>query len=138
MDTDAVDFFYEKRSGDVSGTAFNATNNWWGADTFTLGPNVKAGDGNGFIDVDSYVNYTPYAGGPFIGYINGKDSNDNGFADLGDFYDQRAQGLNVSSGLNHGQWGKLDMAVQLDGPTTGNEYQGKTLGMDMTVNMNQH
>jgi predicted ribosomally synthesized peptide with SipW-like signal peptide len=101
----------------------NAANNWWG----DFNPSDQVSGGN--------IVYTPYAGGPFIGYINGVDSNANGYADLADF---QAQGIkNVKPGLAASQWGQLGMAVQLDGPTTGNEYQGGKLGMDMTVTMQQ-
>ncbi len=129
------DFFFEAYNGCAPVKIFDVTNNWWGdfnpADQVSVDPKCT----NPISDI---VHYAPYAGGPFIGFINGVDSNGNGYADLNDFYLQRTQGLNVNSGLNAGQWGKLEMAVQLDGPTTGNSYQGKTLGMDMIVNMYQH
>jgi len=107
-----------KNEDEDSETSINATNNWWS-------PSGQVLIGN--------VGYTPYAGGPFIGYII--DSNGNGFADLADF---QAQGIkNVKPGLAANAWNKLDMAVQLDGPTTGNEYQGGKVAMDMTVTMQQ-
>ena len=133
------DFFFEAKNGCTPVTIFNAKNNWWG--DYSPADHVSVGSNCATTPISDIVDYTPYAGGPFIGYINGVDSNSNHYADLGDFYYQyshEAQGLNVKPGLNHGQWGQLDMAVQLDGPTTHDEYQGKTLGMVMTVNMNQH
>ncbi len=138
-DSESRDFFFEAPGNGCPSAPFNFKNNWWG--DFSPADHVVgnlAGCANGMSDV---INYTPYAGGPFIGFINGADPDNNGFADLYDFYylyTHQAQGINVNYGLNHGQWGRLEMAVQLDGPTTGNDYQGKTLGMDMTVNMYQH
>ena len=107
----------------------NAQGNWFGS--FTPIVNVN---GSAKCEVGS-VDTTNYAGNAFVGFINGVDSNANGYADLADF---QTQGINnVNPGLAAGQWGDLYMAVQLDGPTTDNNYQGGTLGMDMTVIMNQ-
>ena len=140
LDSNYIDFFYEKVAGEDT-IPFDATNNWWGEDGVA---NVKAGDGNGFIDVDSYIKYTPYAGGPFIGYINGKDYNNNGFADLSDFY-----GVTDSNHDNNplvvenpdlkvgGTYHTLVMGVQLDGPTTGNDFMNGTVNTNMTVTMGQ-
>ena len=109
----------------------NAQNNWWG----DFNPSDQV-----FVLNSGSIDTTNYAGGPFNGYVNGVDSDSNGFADIYDFYAQRGSGGidHVTPGLAHSQWGELDMAVQLDGPTTDNSFQGKTLGMDMMVNMYQH
>ena len=95
----------------VAGTSLNAQNNWWGGFTPTTG-----GDG----DIDS----SNFAGGPFAGFINGTDYNDNGFADLRDL---RELGLSIPSGLDSGESKEFVMSVQLDGPTTDNTFQGKAL-----------
>jgi len=115
----------------VSGT-LNAENNWWG-------------DFNPSDQVTGDVDYTPYAGGPFIGYINGKDYNDNGFADLNDFYGVTHPSFdnnpivieNPALQKNSGNYRALKMGVQLDGPTTSNTFAGGKVGMDMTVIMGQ-
>ena len=101
-----------------------AENNWWG-------------DFDPSDQVTGNVDYTPYAGGPFIGYINGKDYNGNGFADLDDFEHSPIIVENPDLQTNGGNYHTLKMGVQLDGPTTDNRYQGKSLGMDMTVTMGQ-
>jgi len=101
-----------------------AKNNWWG-------------DFDPSDQVTGNVDYTPYAGGPFIGYINGQDPNGNGFADLDDFENSPIVVENPDLKTNGGNYHSLKMGVQLDGPTTGSGYMGKKLGMDMTVTMGQ-
>jgi len=116
----------------VTGTTVNAKNNWWG-------------DFNPSDQVSGNVDYTPYAGGAFVGFINGKDYNSNGFADLNDFYGVTYPSFdnnpivveNPNLLPNSATYHTLKMGVQLDGPTTPNTYQGGTLGMDMTVIMGQ-
>lgn len=97
-----------------------AENNWWGS--FTPATQVTG-------DVDT----TNFAGGPFVGYVNGTDANGNGYADL---HDLRAAailgitpGLDPFTGANDKEF---KMAVQLDGPTTGNTFQGQSLD-DVTI-----
>ncbi|MFH1990534.1 MAG: hypothetical protein ABIJ19_01630 [Patescibacteria group bacterium] len=88
---------------------------------------------------------SPFAGGPFIGFINGKDYNSNGFADLNDFYGVTYPSFDNNPIVvenpdllpNQGSYHTLKMGVQLDGPTTGSNFMGGTVGMDMTVTMGQ-
>ncbi len=102
----------------------DATNNWWG-------------DFDPSDQVSSDVDYSPYAGGPFIGFINGSDYNGNGFADLDDFEHSMIVVGNPDLLPNSATYHTLKMGVQLDGPTTGNTFMGGTVGMDMTVTMGQ-
>jgi len=110
----------------------NAENNWWG-------------DFDPSDQVVGNVDYSPYAGGPFIGYINGKDYNSNGFADLNDFYGITYPSYNNDPIVienpdllpNSATYHTLKMGVQLDGPTTGSTFMGGSVGMDMTVIMGQ-
>lgn len=101
-----------------------AENNWWG-------------DFDPSDQVTGDVDYTPYAGGPFIGFINGQDPWANGFADLEDFECSTIVVGNPDLLPNSGSYHTLKMGVQLDGPTTVNKYMGGTVGMDMTVTMGQ-
>jgi len=101
-----------------------AENNWWG-------------DFDPSDQVTGNVDYTPYAGGPFIGYINGSDYNGNGFADLDDFEHSTIVVGNPDLQTKGANYHTLKMGVQLDGPSTTNSYQGKSLGMKMTVIMGQ-
>ena len=102
----------------------NAENNWWG-------------DFDPSDQVSGDVDYSPYAGGPFIGFINGQDSWANGFADLEDFERSTIVVENPDLLPDSGSYHTLKMGVQLDGPTTGNTFMGGTVGMDMTVTMGQ-
>ena len=45
--------------------------------------------------------------------------------------------VNATPGLNAGQQRQLVMAVQLDGPTTGNNFQGANLTSDLTFTLTQ-
>ena len=107
-----------------SGTTIVAENNWWG-------------DFDPSDQVSGNVDYTPYAGGPFIGYINGIDKNGNGFADLDDFENSTVVVGNPDLLPGGATYHTLKMGVQLDGPTAGNQFMGGTVGMDMTVTMGQ-
>ncbi len=136
------DFFFEANNGCTPVKVFDVTNNWWGdfnpADQVSVDPKCT----NPISDI---VSYTPYAGGPFIGYINGVDYNHNGFADLNDFYGvtqyrgnpNRAPIVikNPELGLNQQQ--KLELYVQLDGPTSNNNQQGGKVELDVTAVMGQ-
>ncbi|XOB41682.1 MAG: hypothetical protein ACKKMS_03125 [Candidatus Nealsonbacteria bacterium] len=102
----------------------DATNNWWG-------------DFDPSDQVSGKVNYTSYAGGPFIGFINGQDPYANGFADLDDFERSIIVVENPDLLPNSSTYHTLKMGVQLDGPTTSNHYMGGTVGMNMTVTMGQ-
>ncbi len=104
--------------------AVNAENNWWG-------------DFDPSDQVTGNVDYTPYAGGPFIGFINGQDLWANGFADLEDFEKSTIVVENPDLLPNSGSYHTLKMGVQLDGPTTSNAFMGGNVGMDMTVTMGQ-
>jgi len=110
------------------GKTLNAQNNWFGDNGIAINVNGAIKGEIGSIDT------TNYAGGPFVGLINGVDTYANGFADLKDF---QAQGIiDVKPGLEAGEEKDLTMDVQLDA-TTPNEYQGKKVEMTMTVTMQQ-
>ena len=91
----------------------SASNNWWGGFTATAIGNVDA---------------TPIAGGPFGGLIGGTDANGNGYADLDDLrltaVTGITPGLDSYTGSNDQEF---VLAVQLDGPTTGNDFQEAVL-----------
>ncbi|MDZ7726496.1 MAG: hypothetical protein U5L75_02860 [Candidatus Campbellbacteria bacterium] len=106
-------------------TTIDATNNWWG----DFDPSDQVYTPNGTID------YTPIAGGPVVGFINGTDNNGNGFADLRDL--EADPIMNATPGLDAGETGQLDFYVQLDGPTTGNSFQNKSLESDFTYTLGQ-
>jgi predicted ribosomally synthesized peptide with SipW-like signal peptide len=95
----------------------NAPNNWWGGFTATA---VSNGGGS--------VVATPIAGGPFAGRVGGLDANSNGYADLDDLrltsITGITPGLDSYTGSNDQEF---VLAVQLDGPTTGNDFQGAVL-----------
>jgi len=108
---------------DSGSTSIVAENNWWG-------------DTNPADQVLGNVDYTPYAGGSFIGFVNGADgTNANGFADMQDLRLNPIVGFpfEMTKDTVH----NLVMAVQLDGPTTGNDFQGGNLTTDMVVNISQ-
>lgn len=101
----------------------DATNNWWG----DFDPSDNIFENNGTIDT------TNFAGGPFAGLVNGTDTNGNGYADLRDLRDSAitgiTPGLDAYDGANDQEF---VMSVQLDGPTTGNTFQGLSLD-DVTI-----
>ncbi len=105
-------------------SAVNAEKNWWG-------------DFDPSDQVSGNVDYSPYAGGPFIGYINGNDYNSNTFADLDDFEHETIIVGNPGLQINGANYRALRMGVQLDGPTTGNTFMGGNVGMNMTIIMGQ-
>ena len=112
-----------------SGRTLNAQNNWFGNNGIHVNVNgINKGE-IGSIDT------TNYAGGLFVGFINGVDTITNGFADLRDFQEQGIK--NVKPGLSNAHERKdLVMDVQLDA-TTPNQYQGQKVEMTMTVTMQQ-
>ncbi len=109
-----------------------ATNNWWG-------------DFDPSDQVSGNVNWDSYAGGPFIGFINGNDRNGNGFADLNDFYgvtnpnyDNDPIVINDPQlKINGENEQSFDLEVQLDGPTSNNTYQDENVELDVTATMSQ-
>ncbi len=109
----------------ASGVAVNATNNWWG--DFDPSDNY-ATDGPS-------VNTTNFAGGPISGLIGGTDQNSNGYADMQDL--RLTPIVGATPGLNAGEQKQLVMGVQLDGPTTGNNFQGAGLTTKLTFTLNQ-
>jgi len=97
--------------------AVSAPNNWWGGFTST-----EFNVGGGSVDA------TPIAGGPVAGLVGGVDANGNGYADLDDLrltaVTGITPGLDSYTGSNDQEF---VLAVQLDGPTTGNDFQGAVL-----------
>ena len=135
------DFFFEANNGCIPTHVFDLTNNWWG--DFIPANHVSV-DSGCTDPISSIVDYTPYAGGPFIGYINGKDYNGNHFADLNDFYGVTSPSYDNNPVVVEnpdlkasGNYHTLVMGVQLDGPTTDDTYQGGNVLTDMTVTMGQ-
>jgi hypothetical protein len=96
----------------------DATNNWWG--------DFEASDQ--VFEVNSTVNTAAIAGGPIAGLVGGVDANSNGYADLDDLRLTSiigiTPGLDAYTGSNDQEF---VLAVQLDGPTTGNNFQGAAL-----------
>ena len=104
------------------GGAVNGQNNWWG--DFDPSDNIRGS-----------VNTNGFLGGPVSGLVNGNDANGNGFADLQDLNNDPI--LNAGVGLDGGEQKPFVLAVQLDGTTTGNEFQGASLTTDIVFTLNQ-
>ncbi len=108
----------------ISNGPADATNNWWTDYTPDAGEEYV-----GSVDTGNA------AGGPFIGLIAGQDTNGNGFADLHDFANL---GLSeVTPGIATGNDRAFTIGLQVDGPTTGDSFQGKSLETEMEVTMEQ-
>lgn len=105
--------------------SMDARNNWWG--DFDSSDQVFA-NGNG-------INTNNPAGGPISGLINGSDFNGNGYADLQDLNNDPI--LSAGVGIDAGEQKQFVMAVQLDGPTTGNNFQNASLTTDLVFTLNQ-
>lgn len=103
-------------------TAVNGQDNWWG-------------DSTPANHVSGNVNTTGFLGGAVVGLINGIDPNGNGYADLQDL--SLSPLVNAPISLAAGAQKKLVMGVQLDGPTTGNNFQGATLTTNLTFTLSQ-
>lgn len=103
----------------------DAKNNWWG----DFDPSDQV------FEVNSTIDTSDFAGGPIAGFIGGIDQNGNGYADMQDLRITKI--LNATPALNAGEQKKLVMAVQLDGPTTGNNFQGANLTTNLTFTLNQ-
>ena len=99
-------------------TTVVAQNNWWGGFTDTA---------VGLVDTSDF------AGGPFVGFVGGNDYNGNGYADLEDLRNLEITGVTPGLDPYDGSNDKeFFMAVQLDGPTTGNDFQSVSLN-DYTI-----
>lgn len=107
---------------DNGGSPIVAQQNWWG--DFDATDNVR-----GNVDTSNA------AGGPFSGLINGTDQNSNGYADLQDLAVTTL--TNAPVGLDAGEEKKLVIAVQVDGPSTDNTFQGASLTTDLTFTLSQ-
>ncbi|PIR86014.1 hypothetical protein COU14_01210 [Candidatus Kaiserbacteria bacterium CG10_big_fil_rev_8_21_14_0_10_44_10] len=105
--------------------SMDARNNWWG--DFDSSDQVFKNGNN--------INTNNPAGGPIAGLINGNDFNGNGYADLQDLNNDPI--LSAGVGLDAGEQKQFVMAVQLDGPTTGNEFQSASLTTDLVFTLNQ-
>jgi predicted ribosomally synthesized peptide with SipW-like signal peptide len=107
-----------------SSVTVKAENNWWG-------------DFDPSDQITGDVDYTPYLGGPVIGFINGNDKNGNGFADLNDLKRSTIvitdPDLQVKGDNHH----SLLLKTQLDGPTAENNDQGKKVGLNVIIDMGQ-
>lgn len=108
---------------DNGGSPIVAQNNWWGS--FDPSNNVR---GN--------VDYSNFAGGPFVGFINGTDYDGNHYADLHELETHPITG--ITPALNAGEYKQLVMGTQIDGPTTGNGFQGASLNTDLTFTLSQN
>ncbi len=106
----------------TTGTAVNGQNNWWG-------------DQDPSNQIVGSVNTVGFLGGPLAGFVGGVDQNGNGYADLQDL--RLTPLTNAGSGLNANEQKQLVMGLQVDGPTTGNEYQGATLTTTLTFTLSQ-
>jgi len=104
-------------------TALNAQTNWWGDDN----PADQIGGG---VNTHNYMT-EPYKVSRIPNY------NYNGFTDLDDFEHATIRIDDPKLLVNSGNYRALIMGVQLDGPSTGNEFAGGTVGMDMTIIMGQ-
>lgn len=106
----------------TTGTDVNGQNNWWG-------------DQDPSDQISAYVNTAGFLGGPVAGLINGTDQNANGYADLQDL--RLTPITNAAVGLNASEQKQLVMGVQVDGPSTGNNFQGANLTTTLTFTLNQ-
>ena len=112
----------------ASAHTLNAENNWFGSFTPTVNANGAAKDEIGKIDT------TNFAGNAFVGFVNGVDGADgNGYADMQDLRLNPIIGFPFELVPNVEK--QLVMDVQLDGPTTDNSFEGKTLTTDVVVNI---
>ncbi len=105
-----------------TGIDVNGQNNWWG-------------DMNPADQVSANVNTVGFLGGPVAGLVNGIDQNHNGYADMQDL--RLTPLVNAPISFAAGAEKKLTLGVQLDGPTTGNSFQGAGLTTTLTFTLGQ-
>ena len=106
--------------------AVNAQNNWWGDN--------NPADQILSLGTSGPINTATPAGNAFVGLVNGVDGTDgNGYADLQDLRLNPIVGFPFELVPNVEK--QLVMGVQLDGPTTDNSFEGKTLTTDVVVNI---
>lgn len=109
-------------AGAATGPDVNAQNNWWGdfdPSDQTFGP----------------VDTSNFAGGSFVGFVNGNDANGNDYADFEDLYNDPI--VSAEIGLDAGEEKLFELGVQLDGPNTSNAYQGAEYETDFVFTLNQ-
>ena len=102
-----------------------AQNNWWG----DLDPSDQIAELGATFDTSNF------AGNAFSGFINGTDTNANGYADMQDFRLNPIVGFDFE--LPTDEVKQFIMGVQLDGPATTNGYQGNSLVTDVVIDISQ-
>lgn len=119
-------------AGVASGDDVKAQNNWWGdhdPSDQVFGP----------VDTGNYLN------GPHVGFVNGIDHNENGFADLHDLYGITGYGNSTNPIViedpqletNGDNEQPLNLQVQLDGPTADQDDQNSSVGLNVNIEMGQ-
>lgn len=122
-----IGLHHDTVNGPISGS-LDLTNNWWG-DFDPSDQVVEYGSGSVTVDTSNF------AGGPFVGFVNGNDFNGNGFADLEDLENDPITDTGI--GLNSSEKKEFVMGLQLDGPTSDNTHQGGTVDAEIGFTLHQ-